>query len=70
MLGQRQGEEQVRDHGDKGKGPDSEHPERWFGLHAIDVPLLSGCSTAVDSCGGLECHPGSRKRAATDKYFF
>ena len=27
MISQRQGEEQVCDHGDKGKGPESEHPE-------------------------------------------
>jgi len=27
MIGQRQGEEQVRDHGEKSKGPGDEHPE-------------------------------------------
>ena len=27
VFGQRQGEDPVRDHGDKGKGPASEHPE-------------------------------------------
>jgi len=27
MIGQRQGEEQVRDHGEKSKGSGDEHPE-------------------------------------------